>query len=285
MKGVWKMDNTNKLKLSTFYIHVMEGAEQSGISIDEAIERVKAMGYTAFDIGYRQNWIPVPTEEVIEKIHAHGMKIANFFVNADFAHEFDREWFEGCIDCIAKSDTNLLQLTPGLFGKDDNREEALEKMVAAQKEVVAMGKEKGVIVTAEDFDHIDSPINTIRGMENFFDKIPDLGFTFDTGNFFLMEENCLDAFELFKDKLHHVHLKDRALVPFDENELDKETYTGKKMYASPAGYGVVDMKKCIELIKSTGYDGYLAVEHFCAKNQLDYLEKSAEFVKKAWNNA
>lgn len=280
-----QMKNQNEVKLSTFYIHVMEGANQLGISIDEAIERVKAMGYTAFDIGYRQNWIPVSDEEVISKIHAHGMKIANFFVNADFAHEFDKEWFEGCIDCIAKSETNLLQLTPGIFGKDDDREEALKRMIVAEKEVVAMGKEKSVIVTVEDFDHIDSPINTIDGVKNFFYKIPDLGFTFDTGNFYLMEENCVDAFEPFKDRLCHVHLKDRALVPFDEKEFDKETYTGKKMYASPVGYGVIDMKKCIELIKSTGYDGYLAVEHFGAKNQLDYLEKSAEFVKKAWEES
>ncbi len=276
------MKNTKEAKLSTFDIHVIEGANQAGISLDDAIERVKKMGYTAFDVGYGQKWVPVPTDEMAEKIHGHGMKIANFYVNADFAHEFDRAWFEECIDYISKSDTNLLQLTPGLFVKDDDKEEELAKMLEAEAEVTEMGRKKGVVVTIEDFDHIDSPINTIEGVKYFFDKIPSLGFTFDAGNFFLMEENCVDALKLFIDKVYHVHMKDRALVPFDENELDKETYTGKKMYASPVGFGAVDMKGIIKILKSHGYDGFLTVEHFAAKNQLDYLEKSAKFIKNIW---
>ena len=272
------------MKLSTFDIHVLEGAKQLGISFDEAIERVKNMGYTGFDIGYKQNWIPISTEEMVEKAHAHGMKVANFFVNADFAHEYNREWFEECIDYISKSDTNLLQLTPGLIKPEDDKDEALKKMIFAQREVTEMGKEKGVIVTIEDFDHIDSPINSIEGVKYFFDEIPDLQFTFDAGNFFLMEEDCLEALKLFKGRLKHVHLKDRALAPLNSDELDKETYTGKKMYACPVGCGVIDMAKCISMIKNTGYDGWLTVEHFMAKNQLDYIEKSAEFVKNLWTN-
>ena len=54
---------------------------------------------------------------------------------------------------------------------------------------------------------------------------------------------------------------------------------GQKLYASPVGYGEMKIKEIIGLLKADGYTGPLSIEHYGAPRMLEYLEKSAEWVK------
>lgn len=68
-----------------------------------------------------------------------------------------------------------------------------------------------ITVVIEDFDDRNSPIACVSGMKWFAEQVPGLCFTFDTGNFIIHGEDIFAAWEELKDKVVHVHCKDRKI--------------------------------------------------------------------------
>ena len=68
-----------------------------------------------------------------------------------------------------------------------------------------------IAVVIEDFDDRNSPIASVSGMKWFAEQVPGLCFTFDTGNFIIHGEDVFAAWEELKDKVVHVHCKDRKI--------------------------------------------------------------------------
>ncbi len=56
-----------------------------------------------------------------------------------------------------------------------------------------------------------------------------------------------------------------------------------KVYPAPAGEGYLPIKEYVSSLKALGYDGYLTVEHFGARDQEDYLSRSAISLKRMTN--
>lgn len=111
----------------------------------------------------------------------------------------------------------------------------------------------------------------------FAERIPQLMITFDTGNFMYSGQSELDAFGLLKDRIVHVHCKDRSLIEKPHCEM-KMTVDGKAMYPAPVGSGCIKMKEIIASLEARGYDGIYTIEHFGAEDQLMYIKRSAEFL-------
>ena len=89
-------------------------------------------------------------------------------------------------------------------------------------------------------------------------------YTLDTGNFLFYGEKVLDAFELLKDRIAHVHCKDRR----PETNASVQT-----------GTGYIPFTEIINKLKAQQYDGYLAIEHFDVDGQEECMRGSAEFLK------
>ena len=167
-----------------------------------------------------------------------------------------------------------------------------------------------ITVVIEDFDDRNSPIACVSGMKWFAEQVPGLCFTFDTGNFIIHGEDIFAAWEELKDKVVHVHCKDRKIsaekllkvqktesdepLQAQETDADKamemqKIYTDKPLQAQenttldikecylPAavGEGCIPIKELIYKMKEYGYRGYLAIEHFDAADQEAYMQKSA----------
>ena len=56
------------------------------------------------------------------------------------------------------------------------------------------------------------------------------------------------------------------------------------LYACAVGDGVIDIAECIRKIKSLGYDGWIAVEHFASKHMLSCMEKSINNIRVIFKN-
>ena len=151
--------------------------------------------------------------------------------------------------------------------KEEEKEKSRKHIEAAAE--TGWGKEKGVEVTIEDFDDYTSPLSRNRGIRWFLDNVPDLGFTFDMGNFAFMQEDIWQAWELLADRIRHIHCKDRC----------------RGLEPAPAGKGDIPMRELLEKLKETGYEGWLAAEHFGAPDQEAFLLESAGFLVKNLNSA
>ena len=73
-----------------------------------------------------------------------------------------------------------------------------------------MQKPLGVEVTLEDFDNAEAPYSRMNELLWFTRNVPGLRCTFDMGNFAFGYENVMDAYELLKNYIVHVHCKDRG---------------------------------------------------------------------------
>jgi len=124
-----------------------------------------------------------------------------------------------------------------------------------------MAAATGVTVTIEDFENGSSPLSGVQEMLWYLEKIPGLMCTFDTGNFITHGEDLFEAWEALKDRVVHVHCKDRGegVVSF--------------------GGGQLPCAEILRKMKADGYGSYGAIEHYGAADQLSCLLRSAGFIK------
>ena len=186
------------------------------------------------------------------------------------------------VETAVKAGANRILVVPGFLS--GNASLQMQKAMPVQEKIIAFfesndkikrmaeglsfvakyGAEKGVTVTVEDFDGLDSPLAGMYGIQWFLQQVPKLMYTLDTGNFLFYGEKVLDAFELLRDRIAHVHCKDR------QPETNASLQTGT---------GYIPFTEVLEKLKKQNYDGYLAIEHFDVEGQEECMKGSAEFLE------
>lgn len=187
------------------------------------------------------------------------------------------------VETAVKAGANQILVVPGFLS--GNASLQMQKAMPVQEKIIAFfesndeikrmaegisfvakyGAEKGVTVTVEDFDGLDSPLAGMYGIQWFLQQVPKLMYTLDTGNFLFYGEKVLDAFELLKDRIAHVHCKDR------QSETNASVQNGT---------GYIPFTEVLEKLKKQNYEGFLAIEHFDVEGQEECMKGSAEFLER-----
>jgi sugar phosphate isomerase/epimerase len=209
-----------------------------------------------------------------------GLSVASIYRTFDFGHALREEslrQIDEVLKCAKLYGADKILAIPGFINEDDDGESVISKMTELLKLFVERAGKLGIRVTLEDFDLNTAPYSTISGLKCFFENVPGLGYTFDTGNFAYSLEDELEAYNALRPYICHVHLKDRS---WDESRADKKAsnakanLSGRLMYPSEVGGGFIKIRECLELLKKDGYEGSFSIEHFGAVNQLEYMKKS-----------
>ena len=85
----------------------------------------------------------------------------------------------------------------------------------------------------------------------------------------------MQAYEVLKDYIVHVHCKDRNADP----ALTGEHRYNRGLLAAAVGSGYLPMKEILDRLKESGYEDYIAIEHFNAADQVAFMEQSAAFLQ------
>ncbi len=271
------------MKLSVFFDHVLQAQEQTGKTITELLQGVRKAGIEAVEIR-------------LEYLIEHG-EVIQVLKQADLAVSCIYEFYEmGRCDETVKAQKHIetalrvgagrVLVVPG-FLKGLEAKWMQRKMSDAQKiedfmshnrkimrmkeglsYIAKLGQEKGVVVTVEDFDDMNSPLSGMHGIHWFLKQVPQLKYTLDTGNYLFYEESVLEAFELLKGRIAHVHCKDRQ-------EEDNASVV--------VGMGYIPFEEILKGLKLLDYEGYLAIEHFDVENQENCMKRSAEYLRKIYH--
>jgi len=248
-----------------------------GCSIEEVLKKVSSFGIDSVEFDMCE--VPEPTKMYNHLLNA-GLSVSSIYGFYDFGHNpKDNLGYEQVDKAIAMH-ANKIMVIPGFLKGTTKKEREIEKqnMVKAVKQICEYADTHKIAVTIEDFDDKASPIATSDGMLWFATQIPALKVTFDTGNFMYSCERELVAYDKLKSRIVHVHCKDRSTKKI-EGEEPKANLEGTLMYSSPVGYGCIHMKEIIEKLKEMDYQGTLTIEHFGSLNHIDYMEKSANWIK------
>ncbi len=265
------------MKIAVFYHHIREAAKQAGMTEEQVLVQLRKAG-----VGYAEADFDdlVKNPEMIVRLNEAGLSVSSIYCFFDFAlrKEEDRVW--QLIKTAHQARCRQVMVIPGFYYSEEKeaRREALDRMVHMTGAFCQLASANGLTVTMEDFDDSRSPIKNSRGLLYFAERIPELKITFDTGNFVFCGEDVLEAFERLKDKIVHVHCKDRRIEGFDADE-GKMDERGHMMYASPVGSGFLPMEEIVRRLQAMGYDGIYTAEHFGSMKQLEYMFESVAWLK------
>lgn len=268
------------MKISVFAEHLFEAAEQEKLSFPEVLDKVKDMGISGVELDYsrleKDDALPCLFRE-------HGLDIACVYVFLDFAHSDDMRYAEKVAKTLEKHNIKRLMGIPGFVYENDDTDLCVHRMYDCMNKLSELCSKSGIALCLEDFDDKPAVFSTTKGLCGFIDNVKDLGCAFDTGNFIYSCENALDAFEKLKDKVVHLHCKDRSYTE-KTSEEPKIALDGKTLYSSPVGYGEMPIEKIVKDLLKSEYNGYFAIEHFGSKHQLYDIEKSADKLKEWYND-
>ncbi|KGE20162.1 xylose isomerase [Paenibacillus wynnii] len=267
------------MKISVFYSHILVASEQTGLTVTDVLKQVHEFGIDAVELDLDQA-LP-DKEEMKERLERANISVASMYAFFDFGNDPNVEPGLKFIDTAAFLGAGKVLVIPGFIEESagtEERDNALQRMVGALQVMCDYAEQKNILVTLEDFDDFRAPFSTSGELLWFMEQVPKLGCTFDTGNFLVLGEDELEAFEKLKARIVHVHLKDRSL---DEGNggVPKITTDGTRLFPSPVGYGIIRIEEILNRLKANGYRDTLAIEHFDAANELSYMEQSAEWLR------
>ena len=266
------------MKLSVFYDHILQAAEQTGKSVLDLLLEAKNAGIDAVEINMTYLREHKETYALLKTAQLAVSCVYEFYA-MDSRDETERARHH--VATAQKAGSAKILVVPGFFPEAassyatcihdygqtaaflDHNEKA-QRMAQGMAKLVAMAKAENIQTVIEDFDSIDSPIACVNGMRWFLEQIPDLRVAFDTGNFIIHHENIFTAWEALKDKVTHIHCKDRGEQPV------------------AVGDGYIPMREILGEILASGYKGYFAIEHFDAADQERCMISSAQFLKQTF---
>ncbi len=268
------------MKISVFYEHILEAANQSSMSVMDVCKAVNSYGIMGVEIEDKR--LLEHDGEAAGILRQADLEISCVYGFFDFSHKGDVKDGYKIVDLAKRNGAKKVMLIPG-FVKSIERipfiyQRKVERMISALTAVCSYAKGNGIMVVLEDFDDKAAPYCNISGLRYFMDHVEGLGCAFDTGNFLYSEEDSFEALPKFIDKISHVHCKDRTWEE-KEGEVPKETIKGRKMYSCAVGSGCIKMKEIVKKIIASGYDDFYAIEHFGSLCQLQDMEESAKWLQ------
>lgn len=264
------------MKISVFYDHILNAAKQAKRSVEDILSEVTTAGIQAVELDLHNF---TDTVDHLKLITDAGIRAACINAHYSMDRSFDANQAEAHIDAAVKAGTNTILVVPGYLSEEDGaslgkiiHDKAatfafLENCPAAVSianclaKIVEMGAQKGIIVTIEDFDNTSSPLSGLNAMLWYLENIPGLMCTFDTGNFVTHNDDLFQAWDALKDRVVHVHCKDRGegVVSF--------------------GGGHLPCADILKKMKEDGYNGHGAIEHYGAIDHLSAILQSTSFMK------
>lgn len=181
------------------------------------------------------------------------------------------------LDCV-------VAMVPGTRPASGMSNEDGRKLYAEQlARLVERTRGTGVTITIEDYGMFPgftaSGAHCLEVLEGA--NSPDLKFTFDNGNFLYGDDRPTQVFDMFKDRIAHVHIKDLALCePDDQPRLRSIAGTG--YWGCTIGHGEAEVADTVKLLKACGYDGWLSLEVGGPGDPVAEAMRGARFVKDAW---
>ena len=220
-----------------------------------------------------------------------GLVISCMHETFDFSHDTDLGRAQQMLDTAASQQVSRVLFVAGALETAEAAElaacsstyeatstfmtenKSIQNMVHALSSLAEYAALRGVTITLEDFDGFLQPFARTYPLLWFMEHVPGLRYTLDIGNFAFSDEDVSYAAWLLKDYIVHVHCKDRAESPLVHGRFCRG------LGQTPAGTGYLPMAKLLTDLEACDYDGYLAIEHFDAPDQLSFIEQSAAFLR------
>lgn len=262
------------MKKAVFLAHVKDAARQRGGDLKEYLRMTKELGYDGLECDYTD--LEQDPRGFAEMLAEAELQIASVPCWFSFEKGVNPEQIGAVVKNVAAAGGKKILAIPGFL--DEQYPDALNNMTEGLKILCREAAEFGIQVSLEDFDNIKSPCATAEGLAWFFERVPELGFNLDTGNFLYAEQDVLEITKAFADRITHIHLKDRRETPVYDGQQPQYSIKGRPMYSCPVGQGDIPIRELLVMAEKAGYNGFCSAEHYAVEDQWDFMVKSARWL-------
>ncbi|MCL2095834.1 MAG: sugar phosphate isomerase/epimerase [Oscillospiraceae bacterium] len=267
-----------KISVSSYsYLNIFG---KDGFDIYKLVKTVKQQGFDGIEIASLPNQNQNGEDDLFEffrlikKLCAdEGLEIPNYCVGSDFLngsggdiekeiakvkHNVDLAEALGSFGIRHDATWGIKKETPPPRGFDD----IVDRLAYAYRAVTEYAEKKGIATSVENHGYfvqdsvrVEKLINK-TGHKNF-------GVTLDIGNFLCADEDPVYAVGILAPYIKHVHAKDfhvKSGMGPNPGEGFFKSRGGNYLRGSIIGHGNVPVDQCVNIIKSSGYDGYISIE-------------------------
>ena len=267
-------------KIATFYDHIVDISRQENMFVVDALKLARELGVEAVEAS--ANNILGREDEFGQEIAMADMEISAIPAYFHFERDTDvKRQAAPILEAAQFLGAPRLLVIPGFWeegASPQEREAQTAQMVGCVEELAGLALDYGVSLVMEEYDNELSPIATMEGVRRLLDGCPTLSCAFDTGNFRFANQAVGDAYQLLRDRIGHVHLKDRSYTQRN-GEGAKTALDGVNLYPAPVGGGDLPLEDILAQLKRDGYDGIYTIEHYGANHALEYLKDSVAWVQ------
>ena len=165
-------------------------------------------------------------------------------------------------------------------------DDAIEIIAPAVREITKYAEEKGIVTTTENHGYFSQDSDRVEKLIRAVNE-KNFGALIDVGNFHCVDEAAEDGVKRLAPYIRHAHAKDFHIkspsVP-DPGEGWFGTRGGGRLRGAIIGHGDVNITKCIEILKNSGYDGYLNIEFEGMEDPLRGIAVGFENLKRYMGN-
>lgn len=279
----------------TFTSYNLFMRDLSSKGIDYAVKHAASLGFSGVEfLDFCMTGDPIdkekfPATEMKRALEENGIKVDCYSVYAcvlsgDEQDRFFKEIYD-IIDYAAAVGAKLFHHTLMPYLKLDpdaaKYEDVFPRVLEVERKVVKYCAERGLKCIFEPqgfyFNGVEGLSRIINALREDF---PDVGFCADLGNTVYVDCDPVDVTAALGSLTKHVHIKDYIIS--DESlgrRGEGRSPAGKYLNEVLPGEGELRLGECLQIIKSTGYDGPIALEYVCDD---ETAKKSMEYIKKLW---
>ena len=265
---------------------------QLGNSDFERIDLAKEMGFDGIEFAEINPGSENKTDYA-KKLRKYaddvGVEITNYAIGADFGNkdvDSEIERLKGEVDIAEILGVKVMR-HDATSGPEAERfaksgfEKYLPTLAKGCKAVTEYAKTKGIRTCVENHGFFCQQSDRVEALMNAVDDY-NFGWLVDIGNFLCADEAPLDAVKVGVKHIVYAHVKDFYFadksVPTPDGYFD--TRDGNHLCGSVLGDGIVPVKECVDIIKKSGYDGWITLEYEGQESPLTAVPKGLEFLRK-----
>ena len=259
----------------------------------DCVAKAKEMGFDAIEftdiVGENLDQQKEYAKKIREEADRVGIEINAYTIGANLyqptpeAQAAEVERLKGQVDVAAILGAKVMRhdvcYSLGKTGNSRSFGLMLPTIAEGARQVTAYAETLGIKTCTENHGYIAQDSYRV---EQLFNAVAhdNYGLLVDIGNFLCADEDPAMAVSRVAPYVVHVHLKDMLYRSAPTGSCTAMTRGGNYFCGTVVGEGDVPVKKCLKIIKATGYDGFISLEYEGAEDCLTGIARGLANVKK-----
>ncbi|MEF3355913.1 sugar phosphate isomerase/epimerase [Paenibacillus sp. GYB006] len=259
-----------KLGLSSYSLY--QALKKGTMTIADVIDFTADHGGEHIEIvplGYNLTEQPELIDLIVAKAAERGIEISNYAIGANFlvdseeAYQQEIARVKNEVDIANRLGVKLMRhdvaSSPDVSIANFNAN--IDRLAAACREIAEYAGKYGITTSVENHGYFIQHSDRVQALIHAV-NMPNFKTTLDVGNFLCADEQPLAGVKNNLPYASIVHIKDFYVRPAGQNPGDGffRSTAGNYLRGAVAGQGDIPMRDVIQLVKASGYDGYLSLE-------------------------